>query len=348
MAKKSNYDYPPLALLKEVSGAFSTAWSDMERFHAGNGQRGLPSWPAWCYAPMAAALASASRFFQNSVDGRMDAIPAAQAIAALAPWRLSKEVFVMDAGMQELLFEQADDLKLDTEALLHLPYPCFYIQFAPETEFFGMPYHGVFVHLEYDTKRKERELRLLYLRQDGKTTGVPIHIDAGTVEDSIAATLEEAYENVPDGHPQLRYSLFTVTEDIDKTAQLYKQTLQLVLYLCAQNAEIAPNSEQAFHTRRTATIKDRYAEIRKWDVGVRIGNAVRAYRARNISSGETGGTHSSPRPHMRRGHWHSFWTGSKSTPTERKLILKWVAPTFVCATEDETPVTLHHGFEQEK
>ena len=218
------------------------------------------------------------------------------------------------------------------------------MQFAPGTEFRGTPYHGFFVHLEYDANTQERELRLLFLMSDGQTAGVPIHIDAGTIEESIQRTLDEAYANVPDGHYELRRALFTEAKAQSEIAQTYSRVLQLVLYLCAQNAEIAPNSEQAVYTRRSATIKDRYAEIQKWYVGVRIGNAVRAHRKKIALSTGTGETHSSPRPHMRRGHWHSFWIGPKSTPEERKLILKWVAPTFVCATEDDTPVTLHHVF----
>ena len=344
MAKRNNHEYPPLSLLKETTSAFPAAWADMERFHAANGAGGLPSWPTWCYAPMAAACAAASRAYPDTYSGRADAIRAAQVISALAPWRMAKEVFVMDADMQGLLFEQADDLKLDPEVLMHLPYPCFYVQFAPGTEFRGTPYHGFFVHLEYDANTQERELRLLFLMSDGQTAGVPIHIDAGTIEESIQRTLDEAYANVPDGHYELRRALFTEAKAQSEIAQTYSRVLQLVLYLCAQNAEIAPNSEQAVYTRRNATIKDRYAEIQKWDVGVRIGNAVRAHREKIALSTGTGETHSSPRPHMRRGHWHSFWTGPKSTPEERKLILKWVAPTFVCATEDDMPVTLHHVF----
>lgn len=311
-------------------------------FHTDNGKEGLPSWPDWCYAPIAAAISVATENLPDTFEVRIQAMRDAQRIAALAPWRISKEVFVMDEGMQELLFEQADDLKLDPEAFLRLPYPCFYIQFAPETGLNGEIYHGVFVHLEFDPYTKERELRLLYLNQNGKTIGVPVHIDCNTIEESIETTDKEAFRNIPEEKADFRRALLVETETRRKSAYFYKQTLQLVLYLCAQNAEIAPNSEQTFYTHRTATVKDRYAEIRKWDVGIRIGNAVRAYRKASATQYKhAGGTHASPRPHLRRGHWHNFWTGAKADPSSRKLILKWVAPTFVSANVEESPVTLH-------
>ena len=44
------------------------------------------------------------------------------------------------------------------------------------------------------------------------------------------------------------------------------------------------------------------------------------------SSDNKGGTPKSP--HSRRGHWHHFWTGAKNSD-DRKLILKWIAPTFI-------------------
>lgn len=343
--------YPPLALLRRITAKYPSAWEEMEMFHNACGSPPLPKWESWCYAPMAAAYAITMQDLQNNFENRMAVISDMQCIAALAPWRLSKEVYVIDPELQALLFDQADDLELDSEILLHLPYPCFYIQFSPAVTWNGIEYHGVFVHLEHDTITGDKELRLLYLSESGRTYGQPVHIESGTVAQSILRTRTEAYENLPPDQHEYRRALMLDDRRAQMTARFYSQTVQLVLYLCAQNAEIAPNSEQAFVTRRSKTgeIKDRYAEIRKWDVGTRIGNAVRAYR-RSIetppepSAEKTPGTHASPRPHLRRGHWHNFWTGSKNAPADRKLILKWVAPTFVStAGEEETPIVLHHA-----
>ena len=114
---KNNTVYPPLALLKQISAAYPNAWRNMEMFHVDNGENGLPAWPEWCYAPIAAAISVATGNLPDSFEVRMNSMRDAQRIAAMAPWRVSKEVYVMDEGMQELLFEQADDLKLDPEAV---------------------------------------------------------------------------------------------------------------------------------------------------------------------------------------------------------------------------------------
>ena len=273
--------YPPLELLRRISAKYPNAWEQMEMFHRMNGTNGLPKWESWCYAPISAAIAVAMDGLEDSFDTRMNAITDAQAIAALAPWRQSKEVFIIDPDLQELLFGQDEELTINSEILLQIQYQCFYIQFAGIFDFLGYPCHGVFVHLEDDANANDKELRLLYLTGDGYTIGEPIHIDEGTLEESIAHTRMEAFNNVPDEHPEVRRRLMTGLENLAQESAAYKKTLQIILYLCAQNAEIAPDSEQAFITKRSSTgqIRDQYEEIRKWDVGFRIGAAVRKARS---------------------------------------------------------------------
>lgn len=68
---------------------------------------------------------------------------------------------------------------------------------------------------------------------------------------------------------------YQAIQETDALQELLLKALQVVLYILASNAEIVPNSEQSFITKRGATIKDKYSEIRKWDVGIRIGAAIR-------------------------------------------------------------------------
>lgn len=148
---KSAKQYPPLSLLQTTSQKLPLAWERMESFHNDNGRKGLPEWESWCYAPMAAAFAVANNVLNNSDN--MEAIAEIafwiQIIAALAPWRLSKEVFIFDPELESTLYEQAEDLTIPAEILLQLPYPAFYVQTSHLT-FDSQLYHGFFVHLEHD------------------------------------------------------------------------------------------------------------------------------------------------------------------------------------------------------
>ena len=337
---KLTNEFLPLQLLKHISKRYPNAWEYMDHVHQSNGKDEYPSWPNWCYAPMAAALAIATQQNKN-LFCQLQAVSDAQQIDALAPWRISKEVFIIDESLEQMLFQQADDTSVPAEILMQIPYPCFYIQFH-NFEFQNRTISGAFVHLEYDVNNDSSELRILFTFLNGSTLGFPIHINAGNLENSEHITVQEAINTIGTDSPLNALRGMMQTENNAIKIALGK-VLQIVLYLCAQNAEISPNKEQSTVYKRGKKIRDSYAEIRKWDVGVRIGAAVKASvqsGAYNSQSKEHS-THASPRPHMRRGHWHNFWTGSKSAPSERKLVLKWVAPTFI-GERDDTPVVIHH------
>lgn len=88
--------------------------------------------------------------------------------------------------------------------------------------------------------------------------------------------------------------------------------------------------------------------IRTWDVGIRLGPALRkALAGRKQSPGPSPSSteqsaqpgRPSLRPHWRRGHWHHYWTGPRSQPTERKIILHWLPPIPVGISEFNAPPT---------
>ena len=109
MKKRINNDYPPLHLLKTVTALRPLAWEQMKDFHDHNGRDGLSHWPEWCYAPIAAAIAVATEGAPITPQTReyfFNSMKLAQQIAALAPWRLSKEVFLVDEDFEALLFER--------------------------------------------------------------------------------------------------------------------------------------------------------------------------------------------------------------------------------------------------
>ena len=111
--------------------------------------------------------------------------------------------------------------------------------------------------------------------------------------------------------------------------------LNCLLYICTQSAEITgkhgtPANPAPKKTRRDGWRLFPADGIKTWDVGVRIGAALRqAYAAAESQ----GGTHTGTRPHIRRAHWHGFRTGAMKRadgtdiPThQRQLNLRWLPP----------------------
>ena len=256
---KLTNEFLPLQLLKHISKRYPNAWEYMDHVHQSNGKDEYPSWPNWCYAPMAAALAIATQQNKN-LFCQLQAVSDAQQIDALAPWRISKEVFIIDESLEQMLFQQADDTSVPAEILMQIPYPCFYIQFH-NFEFQNRTISGAFVHLEYDVNNDSSELRILFTFLNGSTLGFPIHINAGNLENSEHITVQEAINTIGTDSPLNALRGMMQTENNAIKIALGK-VLQIVLYLCAQNAEISPNKEQSTVYKRgkkSAILTPRFA-----------------------------------------------------------------------------------------
>lgn len=351
MPKAKDSRFPPLDLLRQVSAALPGAWDTLDALHAGNLADGCRQWPAWCYAPISVCsdVVADTAKAAASVD---DLLALLYAAFSLAPWRQSKEVYRFDPELAGMLREQVgDDLDFPAEVLYSLPYPSVYIQ-APGLSLGGTPVHGFWASLEYDQRNCAGELRFLLLIDGDRPRTVPLYLMIGqkTLSESL-----RVFERDAAGvgiSPGITKAALRQADDL---LPLIGYALQLVLYLCTVNAEVAAAPTQAATYRRDLVVKDRFAEVRQWDVGVRIGAAIRAHSAAEGGSSqsdlpeqEEGPTraHASPRPHIRRGHWHHYWTGPRTQPAERKLILRWTAPMLIGGDPqdedpDARPVTVH-------
>jgi hypothetical protein len=117
--------------------------------------------------------------------------------------------------------------------------------------------------------------------------------------------------------------------------------LNLVLYICSRNCEIRDSKRVRDQPTNPSFVKTKQGprifppnHPTVWEVGYRIGPALEA--AKQQQSSEThGGAHASPRAHIRRSHWHSYWTGAKSSP---KAELRWLSPIAVNVDEDHETI----------
>ena len=113
---------------------------------------------------------------------------------------------------------------------------------------------------------------------DEYTLAIPLYIKQNfTIEDSVSElrTILSDAELIHDKNTDYETSLSVGAGFISKA-------IQLVLYICAANAEISENPKQKAITRKSTNNsqpKDAFREVRKWDVGYRIGNAIRAAKS---------------------------------------------------------------------
>lgn len=311
-------DCAPLNAVMQMLKENPRVWEFADILHTQ--ARHDPQW-GWngnlCYINIAAAIACLSQGEELS-DKHFVQAPLC---AALSTWRRSKTVYSFDRTLAEELTANTEDLVIPVHILLRMPAACPYIQLPPNNMADG------FLAFIEDSP-KGRELRLLYLDAAGNFLFQNfIHLlPGGTISDGITAAQEVMRSNagkLPHSpEPGLTESAINT---VAESYQLCRQMMQLLLYICAVNADIEEDPQQAglYRAPRPGRpILDKYREIRKWSVGRNTGKKLRqsGHTARAAGNGK------SKRPHVRQSHWHHYWIGPKD---DQELVLKWLSPIMV-------------------
>ena len=281
MPKKKNSTNEPLPFkeLKEFAKRYPNVWSYCDDMHEHNGKEGLPAWNKICQLPIAATVSIMTVY---GCKGNEAATFPAEC-AALYAWRKYKEIYNFDRELATLLTSsQVDDFKIPLDVLYALPYPCIWIQVEP--------HEGFFVWFEDDVETHIMELRLFYLSEKGEKLNFILHLKQGwTISDGINDMIERCKIMSQDKEMEEQRQEFDCESLIqikDEEAYVRQSTiiisrlLQLILYICAENKDIQENEQQKVITRKPSNKdkpKDAFREIRKWDVGYRIGNVIRKH-----------------------------------------------------------------------
>ena len=299
-------------------------------------------WSDHCILPIAAGMAVAGEI-------GLDQAAFGYKISAMYAWRKYKEIYSFDSDLVDLLFEQADDeMDIPIDILKQMPYPCIFVQYKNR---------GFFAHFEHDVNNRQFEFRFWDTAEGDAGFPVIIHIEEDcTIKEALDKTLAEAKKNIAVRNLSTDYD-YVLESGQSLVVEHAAKLLQLILYICADNSEKEENPEQKTVTRRNPESerkpKDTFREIRKWDVGFRIGSSIRRMKSKSADAGNSDNqenteesadpiTRKSSRtsPHARRGHWHHFWIGPKDS-SGRQLILKWIAPIFINGSDDDNITTIH-------
>ncbi len=290
----------------------------------------------WCQMPIAVP----TNLLATAGYTPIECVRDGASLSACYLWRQYKIIYDFAGPLAEELAQQAFDVSaLDTLPVQFLienmPYPCLYLR----THTISPNAAGAFVWIERDVNTLQAELRIGIVSNDMDSIfNICLNlVNGGTLEDCLRATIEYTENNLDKASELEKKIIEKETFDEMSSLKLLPTlaivvVLQLLLYIESANAEVEDNREQKAvyrQPRKKSDIKDRFREVRQVEVGVRVSRALlSAKRSGNLSGGGHGaGKGSSKSSHMRRGHWHHYWTGPHDG--ERKLILKWVAPTVI-------------------
>ena len=315
----------PLEAVRAVERAYPRIWDMAAVARSCKGDPDIGDWPSYCWLPMAG--------WGTLVRRNAQRMPIA---AAVGTWRLSTGIYCYNEDLLKELIRTPIGEQTPTAAFFNLPEYCVYIDTPYNTD-----YSGMFAHLEYDMSphlkyssdgQPHGELRLLYLPRTGDILNNTVPVMLHLSNNSIIGSLREAYASKSE----------IMLENIDNE-------LSLLLYLCSDCPDLGDREPPQYIEPKIIKGRNKWIPRQKpevWNVGVRLGASIRHYRQGQSTAQDEDGsiTGRTVRPHIRRAHWHGYWTGPKKESSRQKFIYKWIPPIPVnvqSAEDGELPAVVH-------
>ena len=314
----------PLSYVRYISKAYPRIWQALDAIRGD--LTGILSTPE--IMPAFAEMAP-----DDLVTGARDSA----FIAGLGAWRTTQSIYAFDPTVLDAVWETPLEGTLPVALFDYLPEWCCWVPLNPPRD--GL--HGFFVHTDRSHGDGRKQLKLLVDVDEEGLHSMPLTLmDGGTLQDAIASFLSESSS----GYELLTGSALSHEEyvaTVRDSASFLTPLLSATLYLCSVTAELRPpdgGMDRPGPPELTQTKRgprwfppDR---PRVWEVSYRLGAALRQAEGEGAPSVRAStGSRARPRPHIRRAHWHRFWTGPRSNSELRRLRLRWQSPTPV-AVED--------------
>jgi hypothetical protein len=317
-------------------------WTELEAARTEARTKWGWGWPEWCWLPNEVCWLWA---FRRAFPRADEATPAEveewrqtvdrgelvergmelSQVAAAANWRLTRGIYRFHPDLRRALTETPIE-DVAPEVLLRLPEWCVYVDLDGGERFtdgraFGFhayvdwrPGHAAMLRLLLIVEGSEREM-------SGFVCELPLH----------HRTLAEAWSEMA----PMSYGLVADAESRWRSAM--QVCLPLLVYLVSREPEIGHRQDPARRPERRRKERDAGGP-NWWEVGYRVG-AVLGRAGERGPAGPAAGAASgrSPAPHVRRGHYHLYWTG----PGRREPEVRWVHPVLVGDREGhELPPTV--------
>jgi hypothetical protein len=311
----------PLILLQDYFKKHPNIWKIYDSMFHERDKLGLKNWPDWMFLPMFfTAHLFTDRDLRNIDDEISDKITI---LGALSAWRPTQGIYQFD---KELAISLSDTHleTLPVEILYKLPEWCVYIHNPFNFSCNDYTLDGFFVHFDCQPDLTNAALRIVFINTNKKISSIQLDLSQSSLELSILSAIHLNNEN--SDHFGLPYKFDNIDELKNEINQMIVPYINLILYLCSTNADFGDTKS----SERPVQIRTKKGfrffppnKPRVWEVGFRIGSALRqAQISSEQISGQSISDRHSPRPHIRRAHWHTYLTGAGRS----ERILKWLPP----------------------
>ncbi|EFI6790925.1 hypothetical protein OZ488_001084 [Escherichia coli] len=291
---------PGVHLLK-ASKSYPTLWREIDLY------RQVAAWPEWCFIPVGRVMdILLSLKKSKSLADRLNIATDGARLAGLAAWRVTQGIYRFDSDLYDSLINTpVSGMDLPSEVLKLLPEWGVYVE-TP----YDCPCQGFFAHCEWDHRTKTTELRLL-LDVDNELLAIPVPL--------INSSLELSIESIIPGMAGASVEL--------------EPLISLLLYICSITADFGHYSAEKPVSVKTKKGYRLFPPTQSTiiQVGNIIGSTLRESRGAQRKGGGLPTGKVMP-AHVRRAHWHGYWSGSP-----KKFAIRWMPPILVnCEDVSET------------
>lgn len=266
-----------------------------------------------------------------------DTVTLSKITLPLLSWRPTQDIIKFDNDVYNGIFSMELDRNLDTEIFKYFPTWSLWICIE-KMKFYDEFFHGFFATPQYNTITNEKSIDLHFVNEHDNNFSLSLDINGLPLAETIEKITKEniLFSNIDNKR----------FPNIDNDNILFsnlKGIVNLLIYICSYGI----NDNNNFHYN-TITYPTHKKTKKGWRLfppakpnvrllGKKFGDTIRKYYEHYETNPNNSGK--SPAPHIRRAHWHHFWTGKK-LENERKLIVKWLPPIPVAMQEDYSNDTL--------
>lgn len=227
-------------------------------------------------------------------------------------WQYSKGIYTFDPDLLLALSESAIDGNIPADILMRIPEHCVYIDACG----------GFFAQLLYDP-----DLHCPLLGLYGAEQVVFVPLIHGPLDEAL-----DKYRKLP---------RFQNDEDIigkftDEIAaqerDFAEKCLNLILYLCSSEPDITTDRQPGYSRYRSEPVKTKKGlrlfpadRVHNHNVGASVGAQLRRVTDTGAEVAPIEYQGGTKRAHLRRGHWHGYWKGSRKAE-DREFIFHWIPP----------------------
>lgn len=307
----------PKQHLEYYTKIYPNAWVLIDEFRGA--REVLPPWPKQCFIPLAAVYnVILSEIEKQNIEfneeNRFPLLNDVGIIGALAAWRFTQRVYRFDPDVYRAVLNTPFTEELPHDVLFNLPEWCVYIE-TPGFKMGGEDLAGFFAFLDYDTDKKNTELRLVfdYNLPAPCLYSIPIALGPWPLTESVNRIMSKVVQETGAANVEQNKA-------IEQTRETLTSIISLLIYLCADNAEFGAKGKRPTWPSNNKIPPE---QPKVWDVGLSIGTALRrAMETAGQPDGQAG--------------WHGYWT--EPLNGKQKYVIKWNSP---LATNNSDDIPLH-------